>query len=189
MMTPKRYGIVIPILFAAFVLSFEARAQDVPSTPPDQTLQHVPAWVANLGQQLGEGLTAPAEATRHQMLKHVVYFSSFYGDQIDLSATVPHLLTIFENENEDERCRLMALAGLHAVGDEAAMQKVRRYALLMEENSPRVQLVTIAALADFYGLETFEGEEVVAKMAKTLFDYYAGPRVIVGPPILIDWEH
>ena len=47
---------------------------------------------------------------------------SFHGDRLDL--TVPVLLNIYKND-ADERCRLVAVAGLRAIGDEASMQQMR----------------------------------------------------------------
>lgn len=145
----------------------------------DSTVAKAPIWVEQLGAQLGESLDSPSEAVRHSALQHITYFAYFYGDDLDLSNAVPTLLKTFM-EDDDERCQLMALAALHAIGDADAMQTVRSH--VVRQESPQVQLVTLAALMEHYGEATFEGDERVADLAKKLFDYYTSPRVIVAPP-------
>ncbi|MBT8400914.1 MAG: HEAT repeat domain-containing protein [Rhodothermia bacterium] len=145
----------------------------------DSTVANVPVWVEQLGAQLGESLESPSQTVRHSALQHITYFAYFYGDDLDLTNAVPTLLRTFK-EDDDERCQLMALAALHAIGNADAMQEVRSH--VMRQESPQVQLVTLAALMEHYGEATFEGDERVADLAKKLFEYYTSPRVIVAPP-------
>ncbi len=145
----------------------------------DSTVANVPVWVEQLGTQLGESLDSPTQAIRHSALQHITYFAYFYGDDIDLTGAVSTLLKTFK-EDDDERCQLMALAALHAIGNPDAMQEVRSH--VMRQKSPQVQLVTLAALMEHYGEATFEGDERVADLAEKLFEYYTSPRVIVAPP-------
>ena len=74
-------------------------------------------------------------------------------------------------------------SALHAIGNDEAMQEIRRYVWSLDrEPSTRLQLVTLAALVEHYGADTFAGDEEAATLAKALLDFYTGPRVIVEPP-------
>ncbi|MDX1546433.1 MAG: hypothetical protein R3247_05565 [Rhodothermales bacterium] len=177
----NRIPTLAALVFGVLFLVSTAHAQ----TPmPDATVENVPVWVEHLGEQLSQELDSPAEAIRHQALQHIAYFASFYGDRLDLKPVLPHLIEIY-TQDDSEQCRLLAVAAIHAIGDNTAMQEVRRLNGLLEEPSMRVQLVTLAALADFYGVETFAGERDVTRLARALFDYYTEPRVIVHPPVVI----
>lgn len=157
------------------------------ATNPDSTVTNVPMWVQHVGEQLGQSLSSPADAVRHESLRHLAYFAYFYGDALDLSAALPQLMNIY-SEDENEQCRLLAVAALHAIGDEGTMRTLRRIASerLDEEASMRVQLVTLAAVADYFDMDTFGDDDAAARLARSLLDYYTGPRVIVEPPILLE---
>lgn len=160
-----------------------AHAQSTEAAP-----ESAPVWVRNLGPQINEGLTSSSEAVRNNALNHLAYFAYFYDD-VDWSDALPTLLDIYKND-ESEQCRLMAVAALHAIGDESAMQDLRHAVELDFGNdaSMRLELVTLAALADFYGTGTFKNDDHSAKLASSLVDYYLNPRVIVEPPIMIGVE-
>ncbi|WP_456428622.1 HEAT repeat domain-containing protein [Rhodocaloribacter sp.] len=152
---------------------------------PDTLAARVPVWAKYVGEQLTKELDSPDPNVRAAAMQHLAYFASFYGHALDLKAAVPKLLEIYESENDD-RNRLFALATLHAIGDEDAMQKIRHRVTF--EESPTIQLVTLAALMDHYGPATFEGDELTAQLAKELFNYYTQPHVIVGPPVVLHPE-
>lgn len=173
---------IVPALALALAVAFGAPTAW--AQQPEGTVQHVPVWVQHLGDQLEAELTSPSVAVRQQALQHIAYFASFYGDKLDLTATVPMLLDLVAND-ANEQVQLLAVAGLRAIGDEGAMQQLRRLATVHEPMMPRVQLVIFAALADFYGTETFEGDAASAQLAKNLFEYYTGPRVVVSPPVVV----
>lgn len=161
-----------------------AQAQD----PVMPTVENVPAWVAHVGEQLSQELDSPVMESRHQALQHTAYFASFYGDRLNLKPVLPRLVEIYQ-QDENEQCRLLAMAAIHAIGDNTAMQEVRQLTRIRQEPSMRVQLVTLAALADFYGVETFAGERDVSRLARALFDYYTEPRVTVHPPVVVPPDH
>lgn len=162
-----------------------------PSTPtraqaPDSTIARVPVWAQHLGEQLDTELASPSEDVRRAALQHTAYFASFYGDALDLTATLPELLEIYRSA-DDEQSRLLAVAALHAIGDESAMQELRNSVDLDFDGGDRMRLqfVTMAALADYYGPGTFRGDDQAIRLARSLMDYYLSPRVVVEPPVLI----
>lgn len=172
--------LIAAVTLASFTLAFAARAQEA-DYPKD-----IPAWVEHVGEQLGNDLTSSSPAIRQQAMQHIAHFAYFYGEGLDLSATVPNLLATYRGD-ADERSRLFALAALHAIGDEEAMQEIRQHVWsLDDEASSRVQLVTLAALMQYYGEDTFAGDEEAAGLAKSLLDYYTGPRVLVEPPTVVE---
>lgn len=173
-------------LIGLALLTFTVQAQD--ATMPTATVENVPVWVQHFGEQLSQELESPVEEVRHQALQHAAYFASFYGDQIDLSAALPNLLEIYRQDG-DEACRLLAVAAIHAIGDEPTMRAVRKMTGVWEDPSMRVRLVTLAALADYYGIETFAGDRDATRLARGLFSYYTEPRVIVHPPVVIPPEN
>lgn len=174
------------LLIGFALLAFTAQAQE--PTMPTATVENVPVWVQHFGDQLGQDLDSPVETIRHQALQHTAYFASFYGAQLDLTATLPRLLEIYQRD-ENEACRLLAVAAIHAIGDEAAMREVRKMTGVLKDPSMRVQLVTLAALADYYGMETFAGDRDATRLARALFSYYTEPRVIVHPPVVVPPEN
>lgn len=180
---PAPFQILASVAVMAFGFVLTAQAQD----PAE--MEKAPAWVQHIGDQLSESLMSSADDVRHEALQHLAYFAYFYKDQLDLASALPNLLTIYE-EDDDEQCRLLALAALHAIGDEEAMQEVRRFTSVALEEKPsmRVQLVTLAALMQYYGEDTFAGDEETAQLARALLEYYTGPRVIVEPPVVLDFE-
>lgn len=189
MTTTRRFreAVALVCLFALTSLAAPAAFAQQPDAKPADAITEVPTWVANIGEQLNAELTSPVETIRHAALRHIAYFAYFYGDDLDLTATLPQLLEIYEND-PSERCRMISVAALHAIGDETAMQDLRRMAVMDFEEGPstRLHLVTLAALSDFYGSGTFTDDANAAKLASSLLDYYLNPRVIVEPPVL--WQ-
>lgn len=176
--------ILVILALAALCLAFTARAQE--PVPP---MERAPVWMNNIGDQLAQALASPSPAIRNEALQHIAYFAYFYKDRLDLTDVLPNLLSIYK-EAPDEEGRLLALAAIHATGSEDAMQEVRRYSsiALDEESSLRVRLVTLAALMQFYGEDTFDEDKEVARIAKSLLDYYTSPRVIVEPPVILEYQ-
>jgi hypothetical protein len=142
--------------------------------------QPPPVWVQNFGKQLRQSLTSDNTFIRQQALHHITYFATFYEEKIDFSDAVPTLVEMYR-EDDDANVRLHALVALYAIGDEKGMRQVRS-SLYAQRWPPRLQLVTLSALVDYYGPETFEMDEEAAAMARNLIKYYTPkPRVEVGP--------
>ncbi len=173
MRTLSRFFFLLLLVFTLGTGSAEAQMT------PDTLAARVPEWAQYVGEQVTKELDSPDPGVRAAAMQHLAYFASFYGRALDLRAAVPKLLERYENEH-GERNRLFAPATLHAIGDEDAMQKIRHRVTF--EESPTIQLVTLAALMDHYGPATFEGDRETARPAKELFDYYTHPRVIGCPP-------
>ncbi len=92
---------------------------------------------------------------------------------------MPALLSIYR-EDTDERCRLAAVVGLHAIADEGGLQQVRLG--IASQKSKRVQHAAMAVLMDYYGPETFEGAEDMAAIAESVLAYYRTERLT--PPAI-----
>jgi Na+-transporting methylmalonyl-CoA/oxaloacetate decarboxylase gamma subunit len=66
---------------------------------------------------------------------------------VNLNDAAPKLLEVYL-KHERVAFRMMALAALHAIGDEDAMQTLNQ--VVRQEASERVRRVTVAALHDHY---------------------------------------
>jgi len=165
-----------------FFSAVSVHAQEEVSAP-----EEVPAWVKTFGKQLKGQLESKDPAIQSQALQHITYFSSFYQDQIDFSDAVPTLLDLYRKD-DDANVRLFALVALHSIGDKRGMQEVRS-SLYDQRWPPRLQLVTLAALVDHYGAETFEMDRRAAAMAKNVIKYYKPkPRIDLGPMEMVGFE-
>ena len=170
----KRWTLCIALLFAVVVT---AQAQEpVRATGTDVT---VPTWVKTFGKQLKGSLESPSPTIKRHALQHITYFASFYGEDIDFSDTVPTLVQLYRRD-DDADVRLHALVALYAIGDEDGMQQVRR-SMYEQDWPPRLQFVTMAALATYFGPETFDMDEEAAGIASRLMDHYTRPQIEVGP--------
>lgn len=139
----------------------------------------MPTWVENFGQQLTASLESDSPKIRELALRHIIYFASFYGDNLDLSDAVPTLLDLYRND-DDADVRLYAIVALHAIGDERGMEEVRR-TLYTQDWPPRLQFVTLAALVNHYGPEYYNMDREASRLADNLMKLYMQPRVEVGP--------
>ena len=105
-------------------------------------------WWDQLETQLIQSLDAPVEQVQTETLQHVIFFATNYADHIDLTDATPALLDMYASNIGDAR-RAMALAALHAVGNEVSM---RQLALQVEqEESERIRELTRIVLADYFG--------------------------------------
>lgn len=84
---------------------------------------------------------------RQDAVRNIIYLTRFHGDQVDFKRASLPLLDIYIFDR-DEGNRIVALAGLHAVGSRNVMAHLAQRVRL--ESSPRVRRLTIAALADYY---------------------------------------
>lgn len=163
-MTTKKIFTAFAALTFCFALNAQAQHVRVSAEPSAPAV-----WSAFIGTQLSSLLESPSEETKTKALVQVIYFASFHGDRLDLTETVPVLLKIYKND-ADERCRLAAVAGLRAIGDEAGMQQIRLG--IAAQPSKRVQHVALGALMDYYGPGTFERSADMASIAEAVRDHY-----------------
>lgn len=159
------------------------QAQERTSKAPEDA----PNWVKTFGKQLKGQLESDDPLIQAQALQHITYFASFYKGKIDFSDAVPTLVDLYRKE-DDANVRLFALVALHTIGDKSGMREVRN-ALYEQRWPPRLQFVTLAALVDYYGPETFEMDTRAAEMAEKVIEYYTPkPKIEVGPMEMVGFE-
>ena len=149
----------------------QAQAQQRVSVLPGTETSEV--WDTFIGPQLSELLQSPIAEVRRKALGHIITMTHAFGDELDLRGAVPALVTVYR-EDADEQCRLAAVVGLHALGDEGGMQQVRQG--VASEPSKRVQHTALALLMDHYGPETFEGDESMARVAASVQAHFEDSR-------------
>ena len=131
-----------------------AQVEVAPQTPlvnqyiADTYAQRSTAWWDALGRQLTLQLDAPVDQVDPVALQNIIFFANLHGDKVDLQSATPKLMTIYR-QHSSEQIRMMALAALHGIGDEGAMQVLMREAAA--EDTSRLQRMTLAVLTDFYG--------------------------------------
>ncbi len=95
-------------------------------------------------------LTASNLEVREAALQNLVYLAKHYPELVkDQRATMPLYETYRLEQNES--LRIMALAGLHAIGSENIMRHLAQDVQL--EGSDKVRALTNAALLDYFGSE------------------------------------
>lgn len=127
-----RYAAALLVLAA---LATPAQAQ--PATPSDTWTQHV-------AEQIATALDSPRAAVQERTMQLVIELAHRYPE-VDLAPVVPGLLKIYRWDR-DRGHRLMALAALHAVGDEYGMARLAD--LGGRDPSLTVRNLTYAAVAD-----------------------------------------
>ena len=105
------------------------------------------AWWNALGRQLTLSVDVPYAQVRETALQNIIFFATHHGEKVKLNDAAPTLLAIYQHHDQ-VAFRMMALAALHAIGDEDAMQTLNR--IVEDEASDRVRHVTAAALHDHY---------------------------------------
>ncbi len=137
------------VLLLVGVLAFTGAATAQPLDPASTTAQAIRQMDAvqwrHLSRQLTRSLDSPVAQIRQEAMQHINFFATHYGDRVDFTSAVPELLRIYDAD-ATEGYRIMALAALHAIGDEGAMQYLRQ--AVQWERSERVRKLTLAALAD-----------------------------------------
>ncbi len=86
-------------------------------------------------------------AVSPEALQHTIFFEVNYGEYVDLNASVPTLLDVYLYHKSEEM-RIMALAAILEIGDEAAIQKA--HDMLYRQISERVLNYSITALQAYY---------------------------------------
>lgn len=170
---------VVLLLFSAVTV----QAQEQTSTAPEKA----PAWVKTFGKQLKANLESDDPEIRAQALHHITYFASFYEEKIDFSDAVPTLVNLYRNDR-DANVRLFALVALHTIGDEKGMREVRN-SVAEQRWPPLLQFVSLSALVDYYGAETFSMDKEAQRMAERLIKLYKPkPGIEVGPLEVFEFE-
>jgi hypothetical protein len=160
----KKHSILTLAVAAAIAAAPAVQAQSAdPTSVPSTTV-----WSDNAGGQLAHLLTSPSAAVREKGLDLALRLAG--RSDLDLAAASEPLLTIYQTSG-DEASRLAALAALVAIGDEEAMQVVRRD--VARQDAERVRVATLGALASYYGTDTFSRDADVAAMADGLRGYAA----------------
>ena len=166
----KSYTLYFSLMLLTSVFVLNAQAQHVRVAPETERPD---VWTTFIGEQLSQSLTSPSAEIRIKALEHTIQFARAYGEELDLSQATPALVSIY-NEDEDEQCRLAAAVALHAIGDDWGFQMLRLG--IKSQPSPHVQHVTLAALMDHYGPETFEGATDLAEIAQSVKAYFENQR-------------
>ncbi len=143
---------------AAFLLvtgpGISAAQVPVSSHPPlvnqyieDGLERRSPAWWKALESQLTLTLDKPVEQVDEVSLQNVIYFATNHSDRVQLADSAPLLMEIYEH-HQHAGFRMMALAALHAIGNEKYLE--RAYSLTRHANSERLNRMARAALADVH---------------------------------------
>lgn len=150
-----KYAMVLLVFTLGLVVSPRANAQ-VPvaeNTPlvnqyvADSYEHRSAAWWNALGRQLTLTLDVPYDQVQEAALQNVIFFATQHREKVTLNDAAPKLLEVYL-KHERVAFRMMALAALHAIGDEDAMQTLNQ--VVRQEASERVRHVTVAALHDHY---------------------------------------
>lgn len=160
----KKHSILTLLITAAICAAPAPQAQgpDRVAAPTGTT------WSHNAGSQLAQLLSSSSPVVQEKGLELALRLSS--RPDLDLTAATEPLLEIYQTSG-DASFRLAALAALVAIGDEEAMQAVRRN--VGQQDSERVRVVTLGALVSYYGTETFSQDADVADMATDLRTHLA----------------
>lgn len=133
----KVLSLAIALIFGlATFHSAEAQTQQGADTwPMDRA-----AWVQLFDHQMAQLLESPSEDVQEEAILHIIEHAKYEdasGDPVfDFEKAAPKLLHLFETDEKQGR-RLLALAGLHAIGDDMIMARLQRS--LTEEESEFVQ--------------------------------------------------
>lgn len=141
----------------SLALLLEDPVEDVTARrAPDAATVRLPvssaAWQTYFGAQSALLLRMPSTSTKAQTMQNLILFANLYGSVLDLSDAVPALVTIYERETDD-RLQTMALAAIHAIGDEEGMERILQLFadsyFRRQRISPRLRHMTHAALAEY----------------------------------------
>ncbi len=84
---------------------------------------------------------------KEQALQNIIFFATHYGKDVDFKRATSELYAIYRFD-KNEAHRIMALAAIHAIGNENTMRLLSQH--VRWERSPRVRRLTKAALVDYY---------------------------------------
>lgn len=158
-----------------------ASAQALTREAPPTALANIDFDALTYGQwkELGDRLTAALRWPRgdawEEAAVQVIYLARYYGDRIDLDRASSRLLDVYLlGRHEPER--ILALAALHAIGNRFAMEHLLQRMWLRQEHSPRVRRLTLAALADHYGVRDDRGRAEAPVKVREAVPVVVAPR-------------
>lgn len=125
-----------------------------------------PRWAADIGRQLAGRMRSGLPMDRSGAIEQAHYIATHHPD-VDLRPAVPALIEVYRSDLVP-RYRLAAVATLHAIGDEAGMRAVGTH--LTEQSDRYVQIVSIAALRDHYGKNSYFDSDDVASMSQAILE-------------------
>ena len=123
-------------LMMAGALGQMAQANADPITPEAQRA----IWKENVVRQLTFSLESNSPGIRAETIQVVIDLANQVED---LEPVVPALLGIYEWDTETSH-RMLALAALHAIGNEKGLERVAE--IVEKERSPFVRRATLASL-------------------------------------------
>lgn len=104
-------------------------------------------WQAHFGAQMRDLLRSGDSARIDAAMQLMMRYKQNSDLTIDFSPAVPVLFDIYEDDEQLEGRRLLALATLEAVGGEATLERLAERVQRGEERSQRVRNQTLRVLA------------------------------------------
>lgn len=123
-------------------------------------------WAGEIGEQLAERIRSDEPAIRSAAIEQAYYVATSHRD-VDLSSTVPALLDVYRADPAP-RYRLASVATLHAIGNDAGMRGLSDH--LPDQTDRYVQIISIAALRDHYGTDSYFDSDDVAQMSRAVLE-------------------
>lgn len=118
------------------------------SVLPSEMLRSMSAsWWKALRKEHRRALNADDFQTREQTLQNVIYFATHYQEESRLDRLSHKIYQIYRLD-DNTQFRIMAVAALHAIGEETTMRQLAMDVRLEED--PRVRHVARAAVADYF---------------------------------------
>lgn len=103
-----------------------------------------------LSDEQVQALRSESEQTKEEALQNVIYLGTHFKETLNTGRATTHLYEIYRLDR-NEQLRIMALAGLHAIGSDNIMRQLSQDVQL--ERSDRIRHLTNAALIDYFGAE------------------------------------
>lgn len=138
------------LLFAFLAGPANGQAQTCQQPLADQYKQDADAtrsdaWWNALGRELTLSIDGSPHDVSSKAIGDIIFFATHHGQDVNLTDATEPLLRIYF-EHEVVGARVMAVAALHAIGDNSAMQKLKYR--VEDEPSHLLQHITLAALRD-----------------------------------------
>jgi len=123
-------------------------------------------WSAEIGKQLAERIRSDVPAIRSAAIEQTYHIATRHRD-VDLSSTVTALLHVYR-EDPAPRYRLASVAALHAIGNDAGMRGLSDH--LPDQTDRYVQIISIAALRDHYGTDSYFDSDDVVQISRAILE-------------------
>lgn len=136
------------ILLLIWGISTPVTAQSVSDRVPERpVLPSNPSWHATLGQQHAQLLRSRSTTFQGRAMQNIIIIATQRPGEFDLTPTVPALLDIYQY-GRTQNARTMAIAALHAIGDQAGMNEL--YRLSVSDRSKHTRQLAQYAAKDYY---------------------------------------